>query len=610
MNRELLWKKKKLLRRISEETYQDLLNYIGKIYLADYNVKILMARKFSNLFFALLPFAIQEEGNRRKHIYAKKFTETFPVIISNRALPMLKAKIQEGNCKRILLADDIIIHGRTLEQMYELIESWFKEANIKDYEIKVYAYAESNDGFLKKMKFADTREVCHKCSTGEWRAISNMIVDIFYLLGVSYTSYVPNITINKTSKLAKKITEKVELDKSVFSPQISADMKRNHVKGYVYIEEESRVPNFAVSCSIRLYDYDDLGEYVLVPMVMLNPIKSDNLDKCLESINQFINGQLWNSLTRVAEDDIRYRLLVYVVSALFGWKFAMDVLDVPASEIVYEQQEEVTNFSHVVLKKSNEVNNFQETVNRKWDGLKEIFTPIKDLDKITKDEKDFNELAGIFITNINEFVKSKQSYEGENSKKLVGKFLYLNGQLDEQKCKDTKDNKEQNSIDDSKRLIGFPVYRFSNIMGDIKQDFIKAILYAIDFGKGSIVSKKLEKNNAIYFLSVIHAGEQNYKYYENEYFPFLYGLYYLEHIAAKKKRIKDLPEWKGTFIKEYKNYWISGGRFYLNDDLDRLGEMNVTNDFGDVILNTDWRQLSDSDVIMARQMIKNITGGH
>ena len=50
------------------------------------------------------------------------------------------------------------------------------------------------------MKFAGHREVEHVCSTGSWRAISNTIVDIFYLSGTCYTSYVPNLRIEKQSE--------------------------------------------------------------------------------------------------------------------------------------------------------------------------------------------------------------------------------------------------------------------------------------------------------------------------------------------------------------------------------------------------------------------------
>ena len=611
MDRRLLQQKKKILQRISEKTYQDLLEFVGKIYLAEFDLKILMARKCSNLFNALLPFSAQEEGGRRQRMYAEKFQERKePVIISNRALALVKDKITSGEYRRILLADDIIIHGRTLDRMYRLIQSWFDEAGISDYEIRVYAYVESDDGLLENMIFSKTREVCHKYSTGKWRAVSNMIVDIFYLLGVSYTSYVPNAKINKESILGRRIEEKLADGNSLFLRQNSADMQRNDVRGYVYIEESKNIPDFAVSCNIRIYEYS--GEYVLVPMVMLNPLENSVLGECLNAVRKLIDDDLWEMLERVREDDIRYRVLVYVLSALFGWRFTESVLGTSAANLEYELQEELMNFSHAVLVEDIVSKYTAEMQDRLWRDVNTAYKPVLNLDELTEDEEDFNKLEEIFRKNIQEFRENGQDYKDENSQMLVGKFLYLNGRLDDERCQNIEEKSSvvhEAGIEEMKRLIGFPIYRFAKNLGGLNRNIIKAVLYAIDFGKGSIVSKKLEKEEGVYFLSVIHAGEQNYKYYENEYFPFLYGLYHLERVAERKGKAESLPGWKKKFMNLFKRYWRNEKHFFLDDDLKRVEGMDVAKDYGEVILNTDWKQLSDPDVDKARQLVKKMTNG-
>ena len=142
MQNKLLIKKKRLLQRISREKYRDIIRYVKKVYLADYQLKVLMARKFSNMFFALLPLALCENGSNLTYEFGKVFADRDkPVIISDRALILLKEQIKSGKYKKILLADDIIIHGRTLDKIYRLIQSWFEEGGIEDYEIKVFAYA-------------------------------------------------------------------------------------------------------------------------------------------------------------------------------------------------------------------------------------------------------------------------------------------------------------------------------------------------------------------------------------------------------------------------------------------------------------------------------------
>jgi len=100
MRRETLRKKNQLLGRIPSQEYQSLLNYIEEIYLVDYQVKILMARKFSNLFMALLPLVQEEDGGRAQRKYKQKFSdsENEPMVISNRAMAMVREQIKNKKC--------------------------------------------------------------------------------------------------------------------------------------------------------------------------------------------------------------------------------------------------------------------------------------------------------------------------------------------------------------------------------------------------------------------------------------------------------------------------------------------------------------------------------
>lgn len=54
MKKELIKKKKKILKRITVSEYRELLAFVEDVYLSDYSFKILLARKCSNLFFRCL----------------------------------------------------------------------------------------------------------------------------------------------------------------------------------------------------------------------------------------------------------------------------------------------------------------------------------------------------------------------------------------------------------------------------------------------------------------------------------------------------------------------------------------------------------------------------
>ncbi|MDE6212806.1 MAG: hypothetical protein K2M70_04940, partial [Lachnospiraceae bacterium] len=64
MNRKTIIKKKRILSRISHSQYRELLTFVEEFYLADYSLKILVARKGSNLFSALIDLVREEDGGR------------------------------------------------------------------------------------------------------------------------------------------------------------------------------------------------------------------------------------------------------------------------------------------------------------------------------------------------------------------------------------------------------------------------------------------------------------------------------------------------------------------------------------------------------------------
>lgn len=610
MQNKLLIKKKRLLQRISRIKYRDIIRYVKKVYLADYQLKVLMARKFSNMFFSLLPLALHENGSNLIYQFQKTFGgRAEPVIISDRALVLLKEQIKSGKYRKILLADDIIIHGRTLDKIYCLIQSWFKEGGIEDYEIKVFAYAESEEGLLKNMKFAAHREVEHVCNTGSWRAISNTIVDIFYLSGTCYTSYVPNLRIEKQSEAGRILEQKLQDPKSGFLSQTCRDMQENFVDAFVYVDEQP--PEFALNCNIRIYEYKGLGEYVIIPMVMMKAMEQQTLLKCLQKAETIINPKVVDLLQQYTDDDIIYRTFVYVISAVWGWKFIRDVLYIPTENLDYDVQEETVNFGYDVLKKTSENEMPVYETDTVWSAVNTAFKEIDDIKALTEGEEDFKELIELFGENKEQFDNNDLYCGGQNIKMLLGKYLYRNGLLDEERCQNSKNLNEKSAEQDfesSRRLIGFPVYQFVNEMGGLTTELISAILYAIDFGKGSIVSRKIQKNGNVYFMSVIHAGEQNYKYYENEYFPFLYGLYHLEYTAEVAGKSGCLHQWKEAFMEEYTEYWTKKNNFCLKDDLRELKNMEVIRDYGKVILEAAWERFLQPDTVYAIQTAKRITG--
>lgn len=590
MKKEILIKRKKVLRKLSKTDYGGLIKYVKEIYLAKYQLKILMARKCSNLFFALLPLARDENGGCVEQLYKKEFSgEERPLIISNRALSMLKKKIQSGTYKKILLADDIIIHGRSLDDIYQLLAGWFKEAGITDYEIDIWAYAESRNGLLKDMESLKKRDVRKVCNEDEWRTISNNIVNILQLLGQPYTSYVPNMKISQDSALGKKMQEMLERENSLFLLQDNAEMKPYQVNSYVYVSSEKF--STALNCSVRIYECSELRQYIFVPMVMLKPITQDELVNYMQLLEDLFDTQEYlETLVHIEEDDILYRTAVYMISALWGWKFIRDELFYSGELPSYDEQEEEVNFVHRILKENVQCDLDTITLNKLLDSINNSYQGDKDWDEILKSEQDFKKL-NVAFNDVYKDIYGEAEAEG-HLKEFFEEFLYRNSELDEQRCKESPI-----SDNERKRLLGYPMVKIAERFQNCMENWVSAVLSAIDYGKGSIVSRIVKTDKQIYYLSVIHAGEQNYKYFINQYFPFLYGLNFIEHTSCEEMwSLETCNKKKQDFLDQYLKYWAEKQHFYLPRDLDIMKEMTVSAKYGDIIANTAWYYFNSAEL--------------
>lgn len=608
MRRETLRKKNHLLGRISPKEYQSLLNYIEKIYLGDYHVKILMARKFSNLFMALLPLVQEEDGGRVQREYKHKFSDSKkePRIISNWAIAMIREEIKSGNCKRILLADDIIIHGRTLSTLYDQLVKWFEENNITDYQIDVVAYVKNTDGLIKNKKFLSSVHAELNCEKREWRATSNMIVDMFFLLGQPYTSYVPNSRIPMKSELGEGISKILDSHHE-FVIQTSVDMKAHSVKSFSYIERVSY--KFALNCSMRIYVYEKLQQYVLVPMVMLKPVSDEILSGYFDKLSWMMEPLSKKAIDNAKSSLLKYQTVVYLFSALWGQKFMQDYFQNKRVVLNYDIQEEKMNFNCCLLAFSPNNHDHWIDWSEKLQAMNSLYKDGELKEEDLYQEPGVAKLQKVLDKLYNKISPNQETVSMDFSRAMMGNFLYNNGEMDEEKYLEVEDEiaeERKNLKNGSQRLMGYPLVKMNDKLQSMGTEWLRAVLYAIDFGKGSIVPKCFESEGKQWYFSVLHAGEQNYKYFANTYFPFLFGLYRLEQAETGQKDPALLKDWKKSFMEQYYPYWKEKKHFFLEEDLNILEEMNVMIDFGEVLDNISWDYFGNPDLDYAIKLSKNI----
>lgn len=538
MNKQTIKKKKRILSRITLAEYRELLTFVEEFYLAEYSLKILIARKGSNLFSALIDLVREEDGGRVRQLYEKKFAgKEEPVIISDRALDYYAEDIKNGLFQSILIGDDTIRHGRTIFGLYDKIMGLLSEY-ADDSTVHLRAFAACKDDMPKRPDVSE-KQIKHYVNIGEYRVISDMVIDILPLSGQPYTSYIPNVALQGDSPLYKPALKAMHEKAEPFM-ELEEQQKLN-LRSAVWIDQDP--PDYAMFQSIRFYLYEDLELCTLVPMVSLMPISDESLSDYSHILKEVIRESYYQKVLSKS-CELGYRTIIYTVSSLLLRQFIRGELKYEGSlHNLENQDEERLNFGDQILnrQKLNEMS-FQDITEILGD-LRRKYQAV-DLNEIPKLDSDIEKLHH------NLSVQFLKPYlRGEQTDSLVKKFFSVSGDYNEELWTDAiaQGRKTPESS------CGYPFFCLADQIEQRQRsanEFYANILSAIDYGRGAIVARKKRKGEKTYFLPLLTAGERNYKYKEERYFPILYGLYKIEQKAADKAI--DPLAGKKAFLESYK----------------------------------------------------------
>ncbi len=167
----------------------------------------------------------------------------------------------------------------------------------------------------------------------------------------------------------------------------------------------------------------------------------------------------------------------------------------------------------------------------------------------------------------------------ENLTNLIGKYLHINSELDEEKLR----NMEKDTISTvRRRTTGLPlvsVIKRIEKMGNSIENIFYSVFCAIDFGKGSIIPKIFLNGSQKIYAAVLHPGEQNYRYFVDNYFPVMYGMYHLESELEDKAVIQA----KETLWNEYKK--IADNKMFWDSDRNYLVNISMRDEFEEILVN-------------------------
>ena len=114
------------------------------------------------------------------------------------------------------------------------------------------------------------------------------------------------------------------------------------------------------------------------------PMEQQTLLNCLRQMDSLVNQEFADLVKLYTDDDITYRIFVYVISAVWGWRFVRDVLNISVENLDYDAQEEKINFLCDVLKRTSEVGAPVHEADSVWNAVDDFFEEINDIEALTK----------------------------------------------------------------------------------------------------------------------------------------------------------------------------------------------------------------------------------
>lgn len=593
--------KKILLEYMPQERYYDICNFVEEIYLMDYDILILMARKFFNLF------CIFHELNCQKYKrldipYANKGK-----IVTNRALPLLRSSLKENI--KIIVADDVILHGRSLREVYDELLAMCPDA-----EIKLAAYVRNTEETFVYEDIIDKVWSRYSLKISECRDFSDNIVDSFFAAGRPYISYLPFFKFQKNCEFIKK--KLLNMD---FTPIQNEDFEKYGIEAYMFTGEKLNIFRKLKSCKIpviRFYYYSKLDEINVVPYFCMNMIEEKTVKKLSNVIrNNFLNLS-YKELAEQNEDadEMRIMELEYVLSAWMGMYF-LDFLGIEGGE--WNKEIEVYNFYEQLLSKELLAKEaIEENLKIIADADEEIVViDGSPSERFVNLEREFDKIVMKYDTNYERWkamtpwnawqywktdnlvmrgtsygLKHKtESYE----QRMFDNYLMVNGNMDEDLCKKRDRNRRHLSgisisyILDSMKTQQDKLYGKEKRNGEYLEKSFAAVISAADSGKGTIIPQRIKgKNHETIIGSVMHAGELKFKFYDETNFPVMYGIYLIELNTDYSDAYKEvLKERKKNWVVQFTDYLEKQNVFYIKEELLQISELNIRENYGQYLQN-------------------------
>lgn len=521
MNENVIERKiARLSKDMGKSKFLKLVDFMVKILESPYEIKVFMMRRFYDLYLALTDDIIS-------YLYEDELPKIRGEIMTNLSIVLLEKDLKG---KKILIVDDIMLHGRALREVGNyLLRHGVDE---KDIDLQVFLRNEKSKiikgDILKKV-------LCEKkVNTNQWRNLSNDIINLFYITGQPYVSYLPYCEIQFEDGTFifefVKTTNLIEMTSNA--------LEYYHIRSYLYLMDQEdefvlqKKLEFVEQNMIRIYVYEELSKIVIVPYAFLKPMNSDSISAfylhiCSQkNIHCHYNLDFLTDSTQLAESEEKerfaYALLTYMVSLSIG-KFFLKNRGI--TDCDWSKKIEYTAFRVEIEENAVCMEKILDAYQAAAASQeKKVFYAIS--------KSEFEHFEG--ISEIVECVKkhiNQEKSSAERIERIIGEYIRCSDRRDEERVKEDKD-----------RGPGISARQLLEEMKDFEQrpHIWAKVIKLVDSGRGTLSIRSRQIGEQKYMDSLLYAGEQSFSSNEKNAKYYIYP--FLQYELACEKKQKDAAQ--------------------------------------------------------------------
>ena len=285
---------------ILDRNYDLLYDYFCNVLERKEKYKIFRARRCQVLFQFFAPIILMNEKDIR----------ICGVFISDHAIVKYREDILNESA---VILDDIVIHGRGLQETYRLLDPSYENDRINVYVHKMSRNANSLDYKLKRKVLPDS-----VVFDWEWRELSVQLVKIIQETATPYVSYVETY-------ISKEGVDSQREREFFFSYNNTDEQQVKEELSSTVLFERDTVPSIISSWSydacIRCYENKEMNKITYVPHIFAKPVSGIDIERFSDLAARNLDSEFHalKAELKMAQDDcesIKYK--AYLMNALLN----------------------------------------------------------------------------------------------------------------------------------------------------------------------------------------------------------------------------------------------------------------------------------------------------